>query len=142
MPTTYDCHPTQKTYDENEISSHHPQKGSSQTSHYRISSGHSNKLNMPPKILFLFSNSMEGHRKPYLPHGNLSEMLVPYLERLSSMQDAQLVWKSSCTMECSLVLSIWEHLLLVQNLCVIELVLLDNLDCLVKGHGFNNLNSK
>lgn len=107
-PTACDYHFTQKKYDKRKISSHNPQEGSSQTSHSRISSGHSNTLNMPPKILLLFSSSMERHRRPCFLLGNLSEMFIPSLECLSSMHDAQLVWKSSCTMECSFALSIWE----------------------------------
>jgi len=97
-----------KKNDKREVSSHDLQEGSFQSSHFRISNGHSNTINMLPKILLLFSSSLERHGRPCLLHSNLYEMLIPYLGSLSSMHDAQLVWKSSCTMECSFALSIWE----------------------------------
>jgi hypothetical protein len=65
---------------------------------------------MFPKILLHFSSSLERHRRPCILHGNLFEMLIPSLEHLFSTHDAQLVLKSSCTMECSFAFSIWETL--------------------------------
>ncbi len=134
-PTTCDCHFTQKNM-KKEIQVMILKKEDFKLLIFG-SSGHSNTLNMPPKILLIFSSSMERHIRPCLPHVNLSEMLIPSLEHLSPMHDAQLIWKSSCTMECSFGLSIWET-----SYACLGSLLMDNLDCVVKRHGFNNLSNK